>query len=108
MPFLKVARAGDIPPGQMKGVPLGDGMVAIANVDGAFYAFDSLCTHAAAWLHEGFLDGHEVTCPMHFGAFDVRSGEATYPPAYLPAQTYPVRIAGEDIEIDHPLGAPIS
>jgi nitrite reductase/ring-hydroxylating ferredoxin subunit len=102
MPFVKVAKAADVAPGQLKGVQVGGVMLALANVEGTLYAFESLCTHAEGWLHEGFLDGHEVTCPVHFGAFDVRSGDATYPPAYLPVATYPVRVNGEDVEIDVP------
>ena len=105
MPFVRAAKLSDIPPGQMRPLAHGDGFITIANVEGSLYAFDSVCTHAAAWLHEGFLDGHEVTCPVHFGAYDVRTGQGTMPPAYVPLQTYPVRVTGDDIEIDLPVPA---
>lgn len=102
MPFLKVAKARDLPTGAMLAVEAPGGPVAVANVDGTLYAFDSLCTHAEGYLHEGFLDGFEVTCPMHFGAYDVRTGKATQPPCFVPIQTFPVRVSDEDIEIDVP------
>ncbi len=99
--FFKVAKVGDIAPGEMVGVDIEDTKVAIANVDGEFYAFGSECTHAMGWLHEGFLEGGIVECPVHFAAFDVRTGRVKQPPAGLPVQTYPLRVDGDDIEIEY-------
>ena len=97
--FRKVARVGDVPKGEMLGVEVNGAMVAIANVDGEFYAFASECTHSAGWLHDGFLEGCIVECPIHFAAYDVRTGEVTAPPATQGLQTFPVRVRGEDLEI---------
>lgn len=108
MPFVKVATLADVPAGTMWHVKLEDTMVCIANIEGGLFAFESMCTHADAWLHEGFLDGYEVTCPVHYGAYDVRTGDATAPPAYIPVQTYAVRVRGEDVEIDWPDPLPTS
>ncbi len=70
-----------------------DGMdVAIYSVDGDFFASDNLCTHGRARLCDGFLEGHEIECPLHQGKFDVRSGKPTCAPVTEPVRTYPVKI----------------
>lgn len=49
--FVKVAGVGELSPGQMKSVDVGDEQVLLANVAGTIYACDNLCTHALApWL----------------------------------------------------------
>ena len=100
--FRKLARVGDVPQGQMVGVEVDGEVVAIANVHGRYYAFSSECTHAAGWLHEGFLEGCFVECPLHFARFDIRTGKATAPPAGQPIQTFRIRVSGEDLEVEYP------
>ena len=104
MPYIPVAYVDEIPPGTLTAIrPLDSPFaITVVNVGGTIYAFETLCTHGAYFLADGFLDDHEVTCPGHFGAFDVRTGEATQPPAYLPLKTFPVRITGKDVEVDLP------
>lgn len=79
---------------QMQAVAVGDREVALFSVDGAIFATDNLCTHGNARLCDGFLEGHEIECPLHQGRFDVRSGAATCAPATDPLRTYPVKTAG--------------
>ena len=47
-----------------------------------------------ASLCEGFVEGHEVECPLHQGRFDLRDGTPMCAPAYDALQTWPVRIEG--------------
>ncbi len=54
--------------------------VLIANVDGAFYAVDSLCTHYGGDLSEGKLEGNILTCPIHGAKFDVTTGKVVSSP----------------------------
>ncbi|MCL0101769.1 non-heme iron oxygenase ferredoxin subunit [Dehalococcoidia bacterium] len=100
--FYKVAKVSDVPPGEMIGVDVGETKIAIANVDGEFYAFQSDCTHAAGWLHLGFLEGHNVQCPVHFAEFDMKTGDPVELPASVPIVTYTVRLQGDDLEIQYP------
>ena len=63
----------------------------IYTVGDAVYATDNICTHGQARLCDGFLDGHEIECPLHQGKFDVRDGRPTCEPvdeaaAQLPGQ----------------------
>lgn len=66
--------------------------IAIYNLDGEYFATDDTCTHGNASMAEGDIDGSEVYCPFHMGAFDIRTGEATVAPCSVPLQTYEVVI----------------
>ncbi len=68
--------------------------------DGQFYASAGLCTHADAHLAEGIVDEFEIECPLHFGTFDYRTGEATVAPACVNLKTYPVTIQEGAVYID--------
>lgn len=95
--FMQVAQVGEVPPGEGKLVRVGDRFLALFNCDGTFYAVDDTCSHAEASLSEGYLQGCEIECPLHGGRFDVRSGKATWSPAFMPVATYEVRIEGSAV-----------
>ena len=69
-----------------------DQELALHCIDGVPYASDNLCTHGAARLCEGFIEGHEIECPLHQGRFDLRNGKAMGPPATEPIRVYPARL----------------
>lgn len=71
--------------------------VAIYTVEGAVHATDNLCTHGNARLCDGFLDGHEIECPLHQGKFDVRDGRPLCAPVTEPLRSYPVKIEGSRV-----------
>ena len=95
--FVKVADLGELSPGEMKQVELGDDQVLLANVEGTIYACDNLCTHRFAPLAEGDLDGKLVECPLHGSVFDVTTGGVIDPPAVESLRVFQVRIEGQDI-----------
>ena len=97
--FVTVAQTTDVPPGSIIRVELDDEGVAIANVNGEFYAFDAECTHAGGPLDEGDLEGATVICPWHGGEFDVKSGKVLGLPPQEEVSTYQVRVEGTDIKI---------
>ena len=79
----------------------GDRTFAIYHApDGAFFATEGLCTHEHAHLADGIVDGHEIECPLHFGAFDYRSGMPTVAPACVALKTYPVKVDDGVVFID--------
>jgi naphthalene 1,2-dioxygenase ferredoxin component len=88
----RVARLEDIGDGDVTAVDLGDRELALYRIGSQVYATDILCTHGAARLCDGFLDGYSIECPLHQGTFDVRSGAATRAPAEEPIATYGVEI----------------
>ena len=97
--FIPVARTAELPTGTMQAVRVGRRTVLLANVDGTFYAIGGLCTHQQGPLAEGSLWGAVVTCPYHGGQFDVRDGTVISGPPPCPAVRYPVRVAGDTVQI---------
>ena len=73
--------------------------IALHCVDGVPFATDNVCTHGAGRLCEGFLEGHEIECPLHQGKFDVRTGQPTCAPATKALRSYPVRIDGQRVYV---------
>ncbi len=90
--WVEAAAVADVPEGDVIGCAPDGRDIALYSVDGAIYATDNVCTHAQALLCEGFLEGHEIECPLHQGKFDVRTGKALSPPVTEDIRTYPVRI----------------
>jgi nitrite reductase (NADH) small subunit len=94
--FVKVASVADIPPGTVLQVDVRGHRIALANVEGEFFAVDDTCPHRGGPLGMGFLDGMKLECPLHAWQFDLRSGEFAGDPAVRVA-TYQVRIEGGDV-----------
>ena len=97
--FIKVAQTSEIDPGTAKCVEVGGENIAIFNVEGQFYAIEDTCTHADGPLSEGTLEGEEVECPWHGACFNIKTGEATSPPAVTGVKTYSVKVSGGEIEV---------
>ena len=95
--FVKVAETKDIQSSTMKAVDLASERVCIVNVEGNYYAIGNVCTHVGGPLNEGTLEGHEVECPWHGSKFDVRTGEATKPPARQAVPKYEVKVEDNNI-----------
>ena len=97
--YASVAKTGDIAQGKLSRFEVNGTEVAVANVEGSFYAFGDVCTHAQCSLAEGELDGTTVTCPCHGSQFDVTTGAVQNPPATEPVPSFPVRVEGDSITI---------
>ncbi len=95
--FVKVAQTGDLSPGQMKLVEIGDERILLTNLGGEYHAVAEVCSHAFAPLSEGDLTDEEVECPLHGSVFNVKSGEVLSPPAAEALTVYTVRVEGSDI-----------
>lgn len=100
MVFVKVAKAGDIQPGNIKGFVIDGKKVAIANVGGKYFALEDRCSHAGSPLSSGLLFGNIVMCITHGAQVDVTTGAPVTPPAKLPVRKYEVKVNGEDLEVD--------
>jgi nitrite reductase/ring-hydroxylating ferredoxin subunit/uncharacterized Fe-S cluster protein YjdI/CDGSH-type Zn-finger protein len=97
--FVALGRAEDLEEGGMRAFDVKGTTIAVANVAGAFHAFEDTCTHRQCSLAEGDLEGSTVVCPCHGSEFDVESGEVLRGPAREPVETYEVRVEGGDLEI---------
>ena len=98
--FVKVTRTDEVSPGQAKAYDVDGRRIALCNVDGAYYAIDDVCTHDGGSLDQGQLEGDQIECPRHGARFDVKTGRAVTLPAVVPVQSYPVRVAGDEIEVE--------
>ncbi len=100
--YVTVANVGDIQPGGLMYVEVGEDPVCLVNLDGEFFALGDLCTHEEASLSEGMVIGDELECPLHGGAFEIRTGKPAALPVVVPAQTYRVRVVGDDVQVAKP------
>lgn len=66
--------------------------IAIYNLDGRFYATAGVCTHAHAFLSEGYIDGQTIECPLHQGLFHIPTGTPLSPPVTEPLKTYETKV----------------
>lgn len=92
--WTDAANFDDVPADDVIGLVVEGRDLALYNVDGSIYATDNICTHGHARLCEGFLEGHEIECPLHQGRFDVRNGVPTCAPVTEAIRSYPVKIEG--------------
>jgi 3-phenylpropionate/trans-cinnamate dioxygenase ferredoxin subunit len=83
-----------------KMVEAGGEALALFRLDGGYYAIGNTCPHRGGPLSQGMLSGHEVTCPWHGARFDIRTGAVLCPPAQEGIKSYPVRVNGEDVEVE--------
>jgi nitrite reductase/ring-hydroxylating ferredoxin subunit len=98
--FAAVSGAGDLGEGEMRTFDVRGIKIAVANVGGAFHAFDDTCTHMACSLVEGDLEETTVICPCHGAEFDVTSGAVLQGPAKEPLATYKTRVDGGNLEVE--------
>jgi naphthalene 1,2-dioxygenase ferredoxin component len=84
----------ELPEDDVIGVTVAGRDIAVYTVGDAVYATDNLCTHGHARLCDGFLEGHEIECPLHQGRFDVRSGAALCAPLVEGVRSHPVKVEG--------------
>lgn len=95
--FADFTPAGD---GELTSVTVDDREVAIVVTDGQVYAFDDECTHQQCSLADGDLEGQTVTCPCHFGVFDITTGAVISGPVKEPVRTYPARLVDGTLELE--------
>ena len=78
----------------MKLVHAGEISVGVYNCDGSYYALEDRCSHDDGPLVEGDWEPDEcvVVRPRHGSRFDIETGRAPTLPAYLPVETFPVRV----------------
>ncbi len=96
--WQEVARTDDLAPGQMMYVEVGEDPVVLINLDGEFFALSDICTHQDASLSDGEIIGDEIECPLHGGAFEIRTGQPASFPVVVPVETYRVRVVGDTVE----------
>ena len=100
MTRIKLCAADEVAPGTAMKVETGDLVLAVFNVDGAFYVIDDQCTHGPGSLCEGYIEGDIVECNFHNGQFNILTGEVVSPPPMLPVKAYPTVVEGGEVYIE--------
>ena len=95
--WVDALSADELPTDDVIGVMIAGRDIALYTVGDAVYATDNTCTHGQARLCDGFLDGHEIECPLHQGKFDVRNGKPTCEPVTEALRSYPVKVDGRRV-----------
>ncbi len=94
--FEVVLHREALSPGEITEVIIGGTAVAIANVEGTFYAVSNTCPHAGGPIGDGKLDKHTVTCPYHGWSYDVRDGKC-FVDSEVRLPTFDVRLVGDAV-----------
>lgn len=101
--FQKIATVGEIPPGEGRSYPLAGKLIALFHVDGEYFAINDLCPHMGASLAGGYVEEGLVSCPWHAWRFCVKDGTwADNPRSQIKTDCYPVRVVGDEIQIQLP------
>jgi nitrite reductase/ring-hydroxylating ferredoxin subunit len=98
--IVRICAKTEVSPGSVKAFAVGANMLAVYNIDGTYYVTDDECTHAAASLADGMLEGDVIECCMHMGSFHVPTGEVVDPPCEVPLRTYRVVLEADDVCAD--------
>jgi len=102
---VRVCALSELPPGSMKVIePRPDLPIGVFNAGGDLYAIEDRCSHDDGPLCEGDWDPAScvVICPRHGANFDIRSGKALTLPAYIPVDTFPVKVVDGDVVVELP------
>jgi len=99
---LQVCPLAELPPGAVRIVRV-EGFLSIGvyNCDGELYALEDRCSHDDGPLCEGEFDcaARIAVCPRHGARFDITTGRALSLPAYIPVETYPVRVRADGVVV---------
>lgn len=98
--WIELTAVDAIPEDDVIGIDAEGKSFALYQVDGEIYATDNICTHGNARLCDGFLEGHEIECPLHQGKFDIRNGKAMCAPLTEDVKIYPVKIEGTRVFVE--------
>jgi 3-phenylpropionate/trans-cinnamate dioxygenase ferredoxin component len=102
MAEVTVCPLEELPPGTMRLVHAGEISVGVYNVGGELCAIEDRCSHDDGPLVEGDWepDRGVVIYPRHGATFDICTGRALSLPAYLPVETFPVRLENGLVKVD--------
>jgi nitrite reductase (NADH) small subunit len=99
--FRTVCRVGDVKEGEGKAVELDKKLISLFLHNGTYSAIDDVCPHMGASLSDGYVENGTVTCPWHAWRFRLADGAwADY--LKIKIGCYPVRVVGEEIQVQFP------
>jgi len=100
---IDICPAAELPPGAARIVEVDGRKIGVFNCgDGEFRAIEDRCSHDDGPLAEGPFDPDACTveCPRHGSLFDLNTGRPRTLPAYLPVDTFPVRVEDGTVKLE--------
>jgi nitrite reductase/ring-hydroxylating ferredoxin subunit len=98
--LVKISSTSEVADNSVKSFEVGSNVIAVYNLGGTFYATDNECTHGAASLADGILEDDIIECSLHFGAFNVKTGEAVQAPCFTALRTYKIVVQDGQVMVD--------
>lgn len=93
----RIASVSELPPeGKVREFSFGSRSICIANHDGAYTAFDSICPHKGGPLSEGSIEDGNLVCPWHGWKFALASGQCQNRTG-VSVGVFELEIRGEDV-----------
>src|SRR6266487_5334810 len=89
---VKLCLETELMDNSMRRFMVGEKEILVDKFAGKYYALDDRCTHRGGPLSEGSLEEGTVTCPWHYGQFDLETGNARSPPPTEPLRRYELTI----------------
>jgi 3-phenylpropionate/trans-cinnamate dioxygenase ferredoxin subunit len=100
--YIPVGSIDELKDGERLFVEIDEKPIVILNIAGQYYAIADVCSHDEGPVGEGNIEGYEIVCPRHGARFDIRTGRVLLLPAFVDIPVYPIRLAGDQIEIGIP------
>lgn len=97
--WVRTIRADSLPADDATRIQHEGQCIAIFNLGGTFYATAGICTHAHAFLSEGYIDGRTIECPLHQGLFDIPTGAPLSPPVTERLKTFETKVSDGYVHI---------
>ena len=101
MAQIDVCPLAELPPGTVRIVEVRPLLSMESTTATAVFGLEDRCSHDDGPLCEGDFDCGErvVVCPRHGARFDLETGRALTLPAYIPVDTFPVRVRDDGIVV---------
>ncbi|MGH9661088.1 MAG: Rieske (2Fe-2S) protein [Bryobacteraceae bacterium] len=99
MAFVKAGSLSRLQPNSVMEVMIGETPYALCNINGKLHALAGTCPHRGGPLGQGVVAGANLVCPWHAWEFDCATGQNDYDPACRVA-TFAVRAEGDELLID--------
>lgn len=97
---IALCKTSEVDEGSAIKVETGDLILAVFNLNGAFYVLDDVCSHGPGSLSEGFIEGENIECDFHNGQFNIKTGEVVEPPCMIPQKTYRTVVEDDTVFIE--------
>jgi len=98
--LVKICPTSEVADNSVKSFEVGTNVISVYIVGSTSSATDNECTHGAASLADGILEDDIIECSLHFGAFNMRTGEAVQAPCFTALRTYKVVVQDGQVMVD--------